>query len=617
MLALLTAVSCFCFAASASDGRVEIVFKVGDSTLTINGAPVTVETPYVVGAGVTLVPVRVITEAFGATVGWDGETRTVTLQYPEKHPEVTIVIQIDNPIAEINGIAQNLLSAPELTQSGITMVPLRFISENFGAIVSYDEATQEIKVVKEAQTEPDKVVEAITQKYIGDSYYGWAIENSPGMYVYERSFDGTYTCFDNGESMTVQVYITGKEDYDLAEALENWKSQFHNMSLVKAELADHPEGEAEPYLRAQAMDKTFFADVYEIVSKEYIYCVKGVCLTDAQSRNEMTSVISSFLTRFPDSDVFDVSEVSDGLRTFNMEEMNLFIGIPQDFILYSEEGLLSKAEFVCIRSDDLESYIYISIFSKEDGFDAKSFADSEYESNRDFYSEKLATFNGRPVRVAYDNMTVYEYSYYVDSDSDYYAKDVFFDVGNYVYNVYIRLDSSYEDKTEIIEKIINSIDAGEIDFDTVGPIIRNNPNTEGSYVYDRLYGISLELPRTYYYEEEEYSANFERNDGAVVLLLQQYEFPGMALSEAAHILNDSITELEFFEVLSDIEIVELGDKDFAKTVFYLTDTGYYEHYVLKDGDILYSLVAGYDKTAYSRAARAEIAGILESIEFTQ
>lgn len=38
----------------------------------------------------TLVPVRVITEAFVSKVDWDSETKTVTIDYPD----VNIVLQI-------------------------------------------------------------------------------------------------------------------------------------------------------------------------------------------------------------------------------------------------------------------------------------------------------------------------------------------------------------------------------------------------------------------------------------------------------------------------------------------------------------------------------------------
>lgn len=126
----------------AGTQSVEISFKVGDSILKINGEDVEVETPYVVGEGTTLVPLRVISEAFGAEVTWDGETKTVVIV----HNENTITIQIDNNKAFVNDGEETLEEAPQLTENGFTMVPLRFISETLGAEVSYDEATQGITV---------------------------------------------------------------------------------------------------------------------------------------------------------------------------------------------------------------------------------------------------------------------------------------------------------------------------------------------------------------------------------------------------------------------------------------------------------------------------------------
>lgn len=139
MLSLLLAFSC---SAAILHDVVEISFKVGDSTLLVNGNEMTVETPYVVGEGVTLVPVRVITEAFGAKVGWEQSEKRVTLQTDEKEIE----LWIGKDIACVNDINRNMLSSPELSNN-VTMVPLRFISENFGAEVSYDKETKSILVM--------------------------------------------------------------------------------------------------------------------------------------------------------------------------------------------------------------------------------------------------------------------------------------------------------------------------------------------------------------------------------------------------------------------------------------------------------------------------------------
>lgn len=127
-----------------TDDSVSVSFNVGSNIININGNKVEVEKPYVIGTGVTLVPIRVISEAFGAKVDWNGDTKTVTVACND----TTIEIAIGSKTAIVNGEEKELEEAPELTDNGFTMIPLRFISENLGAEVGYDNATQAITVVK-------------------------------------------------------------------------------------------------------------------------------------------------------------------------------------------------------------------------------------------------------------------------------------------------------------------------------------------------------------------------------------------------------------------------------------------------------------------------------------
>ncbi len=122
---------------------VSISFNVGDKVLEINGEDVEVEiAPYIVGEGVTLVPLRVISESFGAQVAWDGETQTVHIIDGEN----AISLQIANKTAFVNGEPKEMEEAPELLGTGVTMVPLRFISEALGADVNWGGETQLITV---------------------------------------------------------------------------------------------------------------------------------------------------------------------------------------------------------------------------------------------------------------------------------------------------------------------------------------------------------------------------------------------------------------------------------------------------------------------------------------
>ena len=124
---------------------VTISFNVGSNVLDINNNKVEVEVaPYIAGEGTTLVPLRVISEAFGAEVTWDGETKTVTII----DGKTTIKVVIGSKTALVNGEEKTLEEAAELTGSGVTTVPLRFISETLGAEVGYAHETQLITVAR-------------------------------------------------------------------------------------------------------------------------------------------------------------------------------------------------------------------------------------------------------------------------------------------------------------------------------------------------------------------------------------------------------------------------------------------------------------------------------------
>ena len=120
---------------------VTISFNIGDAVLNINGEKIEVVAPYIAGEGTTLVPLRVISEAFGAEVTWDGETKSVKIV----DGTTEIALQIESNTAVVNGEEKTLDAAPELTND-TTMVPLRFISETLGAEVGYVHETQSITV---------------------------------------------------------------------------------------------------------------------------------------------------------------------------------------------------------------------------------------------------------------------------------------------------------------------------------------------------------------------------------------------------------------------------------------------------------------------------------------
>ncbi|TYQ15738.1 UNVERIFIED_CONTAM: copper amine oxidase-like protein [Acetivibrio alkalicellulosi] len=60
-------------------GDTNIVLKIGESKATVNGEVMVFDTSAVIMSGRTMVPLRFVSEALGARVGWDGKTRTVSI----------------------------------------------------------------------------------------------------------------------------------------------------------------------------------------------------------------------------------------------------------------------------------------------------------------------------------------------------------------------------------------------------------------------------------------------------------------------------------------------------------------------------------------------------------
>ena len=99
----------------------------------LNNSMVNFDVDPMIENGRTLVPVRAIFEAMGATVDWNGETRIVVA----KKGDITVQIPINSDIIYKN--SQSIkIDVPAQITDGRTFVPLRAISEAFGAKVEWN-----------------------------------------------------------------------------------------------------------------------------------------------------------------------------------------------------------------------------------------------------------------------------------------------------------------------------------------------------------------------------------------------------------------------------------------------------------------------------------------------
>lgn len=91
--------------------------------------------PYIDASSRTMVPIRFLAESLGANVGWDPDTRRVTIE----HGNRVIVMTIGAKSFTINGAARTMDTVPVINAGwSRTMVPLRFIGEALGMDVQWD-----------------------------------------------------------------------------------------------------------------------------------------------------------------------------------------------------------------------------------------------------------------------------------------------------------------------------------------------------------------------------------------------------------------------------------------------------------------------------------------------
>ena len=110
-------------------------------TVTLNGHRMVFDVPARIIGSRTMVPIRQLLEALGATIEWNGELREVTTVRGED----TLKFRIGEPELYKNGeLIYNFDTVPVIIEENgesRTLIPVRAISEAFGYTVEWDAQT--------------------------------------------------------------------------------------------------------------------------------------------------------------------------------------------------------------------------------------------------------------------------------------------------------------------------------------------------------------------------------------------------------------------------------------------------------------------------------------------
>lgn len=123
---------------------VDVDFPVSTQSMKEGEKPGTTGSRAYVENGVTMVPLRFVSEQLFADVTWNGEKKQIIIVDPSK--DITILLTLGSKTAIVNGKSVLMQIAPMVSPSGKTYVPIRFIAEALGAEVKWDGEARRVGV---------------------------------------------------------------------------------------------------------------------------------------------------------------------------------------------------------------------------------------------------------------------------------------------------------------------------------------------------------------------------------------------------------------------------------------------------------------------------------------
>lgn len=513
-----------------------------------------------------MVPLRVITEAFGAKVDWDGDTQKITLTYPA----VNIELQIGNIVATVNDHTETLLESPALSENGVTMVPLRFISETFGATVGYDNDTQAILVTKENMDNSSTVTGITDMTKTGDSYYLWSIDTPTQMKMADRTLDAMTTKFvaDDESSMYIDVYPITEDTVDFDEEYSKRKDSFSSYTLINAEKL--PESNGTQHMHFQAKNKEQIIDFHEYYTKDYRYLITSLIKIndDTSTKDMILSLVDSFKIGKIDNETYDLSTVkTEGTRQYREitdDTYKVSFYVPAN---YQMEDDNTENEFTFYEpKNESTSHISLGIYSKTGDTTAYSLATNDHAIREKYASTKYSTLT--PVSETGTNSYKYTQTISGSTDSDLYTVDTFFEKGDYVYNFAVTTNLDYDEME--LNTILNSIKAEELDSSKIGKLMRNAPEDTLNTAKVGDYQFSIPASWKLFSKASQGSSytnvsyvNTYTTSGIIYASMTGSDFKQTNLSTVANSYSKSITQDDEHEMFKKVEYTSINGKRYA------------------------------------------------------
>ncbi|WP_139996996.1 stalk domain-containing protein [Paenibacillus paridis] len=500
------------FAADA-DSKVEVRLKAGSTTVKINGKASTVEAPFV-SSGTTMVPLKVITNAFGAGLKLENGN-VITLTYNDRK----VVLTFGSKTVKINGAAKTVAIAPVVVK-GSTMVPLRIIVEAFGAKISNDAATKETVIngvrAQSSGTGGTSIDSDYGKTKVGDSYYGWTLNYPAGLVQVAQSDSGDYISWaDTADASKVAAQVNvftelvGDDELTVEEQRDLLYSYYDGDEITVDKRTITVGGQQfEKIVSYTKQSKMYYE--YRGVQKadKYFIILVGVKGSDKSVLASYDVLLNSFTPSFNVSDktVKNITKVQDGMITFKDADYGFSVKLPAGWYDDSDGSTPSFA-------NKTDSFLF-SFGSLLAGDTLDSWA-VRHEKNlrEEFVSSNIRNVTTAPVTLK--NGKALSLSYDISYGEDYWItfNEIAYISGDYRYSlVYLHPASNSAKSKDTLKQVIASVtidtayiekNFGVVD-DQLDLIDRSKKITKRSATY----GYSIEMPAFWTGEQN----NFNEDD---------------------------------------------------------------------------------------------------------
>lgn len=124
-----------------------VSYDPGTIKIFVNGTRIYPDSNPMIIEGRTVIPIRAVAESLGYNVNWDPTKQAVNL-FPNSNGMPVLQLQIGNPYLLKNYEQEIPLDVYPFIFNGRTYLPLRAVSENMNAMVSWDQSTKTVSITR-------------------------------------------------------------------------------------------------------------------------------------------------------------------------------------------------------------------------------------------------------------------------------------------------------------------------------------------------------------------------------------------------------------------------------------------------------------------------------------